>query len=276
MSYLSSTFAEQCQELLYIMTNPSSYKENSTSITKPTTNQEPMNDLLNILNSMRTTSNKDEILQYVIDSLKKILPDELKIDYSDFNDYFKKVESYQSNPVCDCFVKQIEQLENYSDDDVVKSSDLFMSFHCKTCGHYDSSHKVCNRFAKNENYDCDTCGLGKSVHKICGKYVGITDDCNSCGYSWYEHCDDLDEKMIHDCGNFTEHPENSSRCANCIFNETHHQYTHKFHSLNPKSKAHVSDLFFKITADFICMSEIERVCHYNIYSTLTTLLTNSF
>ena len=267
---MDSSIPQMIQEIFEIMSNPDSYT------TKHTTSTSSIESIIHNF-FKNQTSNFDKIeskhMPFVIDMLKKIMPTELKIDYSDLYDYFVKVEQMQSNPVCSCYLRNHDELEQYSDDDVVKSSELFMGFHCKSCGHFESEHKPCAKYVKTDDYCCDTCGLGKSQHTICTSYVGVVDDCTNCGFSWHNHQDLLDSMKVNDCGKFTPHVEYSYRCAGCIFNDTHHKYSTKFHHLNDDAKSKVADLFFELSADFISLTETERMKFYTEYYMVTRIIT---
>jgi hypothetical protein len=111
-------------------------------------------------------------------------------------------------------------------------------------------------------------------HTICMNYDGIDNDCNTCRFSWYKHQDKYDEMKIDDCGNFSPHPACTSRCSNCIFNNTHHKFSKKFHSLNSTSKDKIRDLWSDITADFIDLSETDRLKYLHQYKIIDQMLTN--
>jgi len=254
------------------MADPTSYVELKS---KPSKTESFESTLTEIIEKYNTQQIEQKHITPIVNALKNILPSELKIDYSDLMDYFVMVQKFQSNPVCSCYVRNHDKLEEYEDDDVVKSSELFMGFHCKTCGHFDSEHKACKKYVHTDDYCCETCGITKSLHTCCMNYDGIVDNCNLCGFSWHEHQNKYDGMKIEDCGNFVPHPEYTSRCSNCIFNDTHHKYTKKFHSLNDKTKSQVADLWFHITADFISMTETERMQYYNQFYMLTQIITNS-
>ena len=272
-----NTFSSNVQEIISVMTDPTSYIEPESKSSTTESFESTIIEIIKKYNHQQNEQNKQNQtnLTLIIEILKKIIPAELKIDYSDLMDYFKKVEQLQSNPVCSCYVRNHDKLEDYEDDDVVKSSELFMGFHCKTCGHFESEHKVCLKYIHTDDYWCETCGVTKSSHIVCMNYDGIVDHCNSCGFSWHTHEDKYDEMKIEDCGNFTPHSEYTSRCYNCIFNETHHKYTKKYHSLNSVSKSKISDLWFHISADFISMTETERLALYSQYYMIVKMLTNS-
>ncbi len=264
-------FRSNFQEIISIMANPSSYVESNSKTSQAESFEVTM---AGIVKKYNNEQNQQINLTPIIEILKNIIPAELKIDYSDLMDYFKKVEQFQSNPICSCYVRNHDKLEEYEDDDVVKSSELFMGFHCKTCGHFDSEHKPCSKYVDTDDYWCETCGITKSSHTICMNYDGVVDDCNSCGFSWHKHQDKYDEMKIEDCGNFVPHPEYSSRCCNCIFNDTHHKYAKKFHLLNDKAKSKVADLWFDLTADFLSMTEAERIGLYSQYYIIVKMLTS--
>lgn len=271
-----NTFSSKFQEIVMIMADPSSYIRTKSS-------DSDTNSFLSVINTFskkykQQNSTNQPIEQIhiitIADVLKNIIPPELKVDYTDLLDYFKMIQNFQSNPVCDCYVRDHDKLEEYTDDDVVKSSDLFMAFHCKTCKHFESDHKSCSKYISTDNYYCNICGLGKSSHTICMNYNGINDDCDTCGFSWYDHQNKYDNMMIEDCGNFIPHSECSDRCANCIFNNTHHKYTPKYHLLNTVMKSKISSLWFTISVDFISMSERDRLGLYNQYYSIAKMLTN--
>jgi len=229
---------------------------------------------------------------YIIAALKMIMPSDLKIDYSDCDDYFKKYTQLIAKPICQHYSRQIENLINYSDDDTILMSELFLGFHCKTCGHFESDHITCHKYIKSTDFDCATCGMSKSSHIICIDYSihnihGCTydedlidsntdnDDCINCGLSWLDHQHKYDQLKIDDCGTFTENPNFPSHCLNCIFNRTHHSFSKKYHSLNDKSKSKIIDNFHRITSEFHTMSETDRIKSYKEYYSIIQMITSS-
>ena len=270
-----NTFSSNFQELISIMTNPLSYIETGTKSSSESIESSMFEIIKKYQPNNQQNQPNQSNLEPIIELLKKIIPSELKIDYSDLMEYFVNVQKLQSNPVCSCYVRNHEKLEQYGDNDIVKSSELFMGFHCKTCGHFDSEHKACAKYIHTDDYWCEICGLEKSLHIICMNYDEIDDNCNLCGFSWHDHQNKCDSMKIEDCGNFIPHLECKSRCNKCIFNETHHKYSKKFHELNSKSKSKVADLWFHITADFISMTETERLALYSQYYMIAKMLTNS-
>lgn len=264
------TITSNIQEILTIMTDPASYAESKSQLSSESF--EPI--MFEIIKQYKQNQQTQTNIAPLIEMFKKIIPSEMKIDYSDFAEYFVKVQTLQSNPVCSCYVRNHDHLKKYSDDDIIKSSELFMSFHCKTCGHFDTEHKTCHKYAHTDDYFCQTCGLERSSHSVCINYNGIVDDCNTCGFSLHKHQEKYDQMKINDCGNFIPHSVYSSRCSNCIFNKSHHTYSKKYHSLNSISKSQVSDLWFDITSDFILLSETERLRLYAQYYMIAQLLTN--
>jgi len=266
-----NTFSSNFTELMTIMANPLSYIETKPTSSKTESFESTITEIVKKYNNQQFDQTH---ITPIIEILKKIIPSELKIDYTDLMDYFVVVQKFQSNPICSCYVRNHDKLEEYGDDVVVKSSELFLGFHCKTCGHFNSEHTVCKKYVHAEDYWCETCGLGKSEHSICMNYNNVDDDCNTCGFSWHEHQDKYDKMKIEDCGNFVPRLNCDSRCSNCIFNQTHHRYTKKFHLLNNDAKNNVGDLFFVLTADFLSMSEVERIEMYSQYYMITQMLTN--
>lgn len=271
------TFSSNIQEILTIMNDPASYVESKSQLSSSSSSESFESIMFEIIRQYKQNQHIEQNqtnFTPLIEILKKIMPSEMKIDYSDFAEYFVKVQSLQSNPVCSCYVRNHDHLEKYSDGDIIKSSELFMGFHCKTCGHFDTGHKPCDKYVHTDDYFCQTCGLESSKHTICMNYNGINEDCNTCGFSLHEHQDKYDKMKINDCGKFIPHSECSSRCTNCIFSATHHKYSKKYHSLNSISKSQVSDLWFDITSDFISFSETERLGLYAQYYMIVQMLTN--
>lgn len=260
-----NTFTSNVQEIIAIMNDPASYVESKSKTSFDSS-------LYEIIKKYQ--QNQETNITAIIEILKKVIPSELKIDYSDLREYFVNVQRLQSNLICSCYVRNHENLEQYGDDDIVKSSELFMGFNCKTCGHFDSEHKACAKYIHTDDYWCGTCGLGKSSHTICMNYDGINDDCDGCGLSWFEHQDKYDKMKIEDCRNFIPHVKCASRCSKCIFNETHHRYTNKFHALNDEMKNKINKLWFYITTEFIKMTEPERIGLHTYYYIITKMLTS--
>jgi hypothetical protein len=267
-----NTFLSNITEIISVMADPSSYIETTSKSSKTESFESTMAGIVKKYNNQQI---KQKHITPIIEILKKIIPTEIKVDYSDLLDYFVKVKKFQKNSTCNCYVRNLDKLDKYTDDDVVKSSELFLGFHCKTCGHFDSEHKACKKYVHTDDYWCETCGITKSSHTVCMNYDGIVDNCNSCGFDWHEHQNKYDGMKIEDCRNFVPHSEYTSRCSNCIFNDTHHKYTKKYHSLNDKTKSQVADLWFHITVDFISMTETERMQYYNQFYMLTQIITNS-
>jgi hypothetical protein len=268
------SFSSNFQEILTIMTDPTSYIEYKSSSESSESFESIMYEIIKQYKKIQQLQETQINFTPIIEIFKKIIPSEIKIDYSDLAEYFEKVMSLSSNPVCSCYVQNHDNLEKYSDDAIIKSSELFMGFHCKTCGHFDREHKPCVKYVHTDDYYCQICGLVNSSHTICMNYDGIKDDCNTCGFSWYKHQDKYDEMKIDDCGNFSPHPACTSRCSNCIFNNTHHKFSKKFHSLNSISKDKIRDLWFDITADFIELSESDRLKVFAQYIIIDQMLTN--
>jgi hypothetical protein len=270
-------FTSNIQEILTIMTDPSSYVKTTPNTITSQSFGTIMTEIIKNCNHQKLTNQKieEKDITSIIEMIQQIIPsDELKIDYSDLFDYFQKVETFQENPICNCYVRDHDKLEEYTDDDVIKSYDLFMAFHCKTCGHFDSAHKSCTKYIHTNDYYCDNCGLGKKVHTICMNYNGINTDCETCGFSWQNHQDKYDQMMIQNCEKFVPHSEWSDRCTNCIFNNKHHMYTNRFHSLNEDAKRKICDLWFSITVNFMSMTEGDRLGFYNQYDMILKMLTN--
>jgi hypothetical protein len=269
-----ASFSFAIQNMLAILDNPSSYIEQEKKSDKQSEKESFENFISEFVSAGNVIEKKH--MPLIIETLKKIMPREIKIDYSDLYDYFKKSIQFKSNPICDCYTQQINQIDKYNDnDETVKSCDLFLAFHCKNCGHFESDHKVCSKYIHTEYYMCNTCGLTKSSHIVCMNYSIISDDCVNCvncGFTLRDHQYKCNQLKIEDCGKFIKDPKYDSKCANCIYNETHHRYSKKYHSLNDMAKSKISDMYFEITAKFISMNKTEQLKYYDDYHMITSML----
>lgn len=262
-----NTFCLKFTNIINIMSNPESY--NSEEKNKETVD----NSLPNFFLNMNKKKLKSKDMEPIVELLKKIIPSNLNVDYSDLLSYFKYYQKVQSKPVCKCYTQNNSNLDKYQDVDIIKSYDLFINFNCKNCGHFESEHTTCKKYVNtDDSYNCKCCGIRKDLHTICMNYDSIDNYCNYCGFSWLEHRLKYDKMNIDDCGNFISHPENSKRCCNCIYNETHHKYSKKYHALNQKAKDKVADDFFVLTSEFIQMSDSKKIEVCMMYEIITKML----
>lgn len=275
MSLVPTDFASHCTEILTIMANPDSYVNNDINISNIL--DRVIYQMIQKYKNEFNNKIEEKYISQIIETLKNIMPTDFDIDYSDLFDYFKTYDQLQLNPICNCYVHKDDEFDNYDDNydnTPIKISNLFAGFHCNTCGHYESEHKVCTKYVSmNNNYWCQTCGLGINIHIICSNYNGIDGDCSDCGFNWHNHQDNYDQQKISDCGKFTEHPNCYLRCANCIFNKTHHGYSQKYHQLNNKTKSIITDLNLKLHLDFISMTKIEQQQYNTMLNVIMQLLT---
>ena len=264
-----NTFCLKFINIINIMSNPESYNSEQK-------NKEKVDNLVSdLFLNINKKKLKSKDMEPIVELLKKIIPSNLNVDYSDLLSYFKNYQKVQSKPVCKCYTENISVLDKYQDEEIIKSYDLFINFNCKKCGHFESEHKPCKKYVNtDDSYNCECCGIRKDLHTICMNYDSIDNNCNYCGFSWLEHRLKYDEMKIDDCGNFISHPENSKRCCNCIYNEIHHKYSKKYHTLNQKAKDEVADDFFVLTSEFIQMPDSEKIEVYMKYKIITKMLTN--
>jgi hypothetical protein len=268
------TFDTYITNIFQIMENPNSYITTDTN--------QLSNKMSNILSELMSThkinSTQEQITEQhipqIVNNLKNIMPLDMNIDYSDLLDYFKTVEQFKSNSICKCYVRPYDD-EDLDDcgEEIIKSSVIFKNVQCKTCGYFESDHKVCTKYIHTDDYWCENCGLGQDLHAICMNYNGIDEDCTSCGISWRNHQDKMDTMNIDDCNNFMEHPECKNRCVNCVFNKNHHRYSKKYHLLNKNAQHQITDLWFSLTSDFISMTEEVKLKYYTGYMSINRILT---
>jgi hypothetical protein len=242
-------------------------KEYSKSIT-----QSMSQSTINPINLLKKSYDIEQSVKILKNILTSILPQDIKLDYSDLESYIKKYMKKQKKQVCKKFIRNNNYIDKYIDkDDRIKSSDFLNILHCKSCNHGETEHISCNKYIKSNSVDdiscdnCDNCGLCSYKHAVCESYDGIDEDCKNCGLNLLSHKNFAEENMISNCQNYQTHPLTKNRCKNCIFNETHHRLTEQIHKLNKSAKDKIIELMFIITSAYISMKDEEKEKYYEIF-----------
>ena len=251
---MASEIEQIYSNILSVFLDPKSYtrhEEKSNNSTKEIA--------LNYIVEFLQTNNCAKIDSKIVEELIKIFDvifkySGMKINYTGFDSYLKKLVKREINTTCTHFVDNTNICNNIKDDKPVPIVLIFKAMSCKSCGYFEHEHKICSLYVEPSEFNssnCVTCGVSKWKHAICDKFISKTEICEECGLELRKHQTKELQSGILPCVNFESAVDSCLNCKNCIHTETIHMLNPQLFCMNSKAFDKFCDLTFSFQVKFM-------------------------